>query len=162
MRHFTVIALLAFVITACGVSRQSPQEKRAEQERIAQTVQQMLDNRSYRIDVDYMLPLRGRSQSVTSYSVTIKENTIDSHLPYFGNVRSVPYGGGKGLVFTEDIAYYTDYGVNNDRRTIVINVKNDEDNYVYTLEIFNNGEASIYVQCRNRDNIRYRGSLNLD
>ena len=162
MRHFTVIALLAFVLTACGAARQTPQEKRAEQERIAQTVQQVLDSRSYKIDVDYMLPLRGRPQSVTSYSVTIKENTIDSHLPYFGNARSVPYGGGKALVFTDDIDYYTDYGVNNDRRTIVINVKNEEDDYIYTLEIFNNGEASIYVQCRNRDNIRYRGSLNLD
>lgn len=149
---FTVIALAIFV--GCGAVRQTPQER--------QDIQKALDNRSYQIDINYMIPMRGMSKSVSGYSLTVEGDSIDSQLPYIGQAQSIPYGGGKGLSFQADINSYTDKGLEKDCRTIVIDVRNDEDHYVYTLDIFDSGDASVSVRCDNRDDISYRGSLNTD
>lgn len=162
MKYFRIFAFVVFLFTTCGAAGQNATDKQAEKERISQTVQRMLDNRSYQIDINYMIPLRGSARSVSSYSITIDGNSIDSYLPYFGNATSVPFGGGEGLTFKAKIESYTDSGLKKDRRSINIKVKTAEDSFVYYLEIFDNGEASVSVQSLNRDDISFRGSLNLD
>ena len=163
MKHYSIFALLALaVFVSCGITRQTPQEKSAAEARTAQSIQKMLDERSYQIDVYYMIPMRGGSKSVTTYSITVDGSVIDSHLPYMGDAHNIPYGGGKGLNFNEEIASYEDQGVKKDCHTIVINVKNEEDTYVYTLGIFDNGEVSIHVNSRNRDDISYLGRIVMD
>ena len=163
MKHYSIFALLALaVFVSCGTTRQTPQEKSAAEARTAQSIQKMLDERSYQIDVYYMIPMRGGSKSVTTYSITVDGSVIDSHLPYMGDAHNIPYGGGKGLNFNEEIASYEDQSVKKDCHTIVINVKNEEDTYVYTLGIFDNGEVSIHVNSRNRDDISYLGRIVMD
>ena len=163
MKHYPILALLAIaVLVSCGTTSQTPQQKSAAEARTAQSIQKMLDERSFQIDVYYMIPLRGGSKSVTTYSITVDGSTIDSHLPYLGDAQNIPYGGGKGLNFKEEIASYSDQGVKKDCHTIVINVKNEEDSYVYTLGIFDNGEVSIHVNSRNRDDISYLGRIVMD
>ena len=46
-----------------------------------------------------------------------------------------------------------------DKRHIEIEVKNDEDTYIYTLEVFDNGSSSIDVLARHRDRISYTGDM---
>ena len=75
------------------------------------------------------------------------------------NYMVPPYGGGKGLTFKDKIESYTDSGWVKDKRTIVVKVKNEEDSYIYTLEVFDNGTASVRVTSRNRDEISYMGRL---
>ena len=162
MKQFNIIALVAlFLVAGCGITRQTPEEKQAEQQRTAQLVREKLNARSYRIDVDYMYPLRGSSKAVTSYSVTVSRDSLDSHLPYIGVATNIPYGGGNGLNFKDRISGYSET-VDGDRHTIVITVRNPEDTYVYTLDIFDNTNAGISVHCRNREDIRYHGTLRLD
>lgn len=156
-----VLVALALV-TGCGVSQQTAQRRNEEQKRVAQTVQRKLDGRSFEIDINYMVPMRGGAKAVSNYSVKVDEATLNSHLPYLGEATSVPYGGGKGLTFKDKIESYSDSGWNNDRRTIVVKVKNEEDSYVYTLEIFNNGAASVRVNSKNRDDISYMGYIVLE
>ena len=157
MKHLQIITIISLLlVSACGISRQTS----AEQEQTAQAIRQMLDERHFQIDINYMIPLRGGSKSVSSYSITIDGSTIDSHLPYFGEARSVPYGGGKGLTFREEIAGYSDSGVmGREGRRIVVSVKNEEDTYLYTIYVFDNGFADVRVHSRNRDDISYRGSI---
>ena len=152
-----VVALLAalFSLSACGVSAQTPEEKAAD----ARTIRKMLDKRSYQIDVNYMIPQRGEAQSVSSFSLTVDGSSIDSQLPYAGQAWSLPYGGGKGLNFKGEIDSYEDKGSLKDGRTIVLGVKNDEDSYVYTLTVYDNGTVYINVSCRNRDSISYNGNI---
>ena len=156
MKTVRLVAILFLALaTACGISRRSPQERQAE----ALRIQQMLDSRAYTIDINYMIPLRGGGKSVSTYSLSVNRDTLDSHLPYRGEARMIPYGGGKGLNFQERISSYTDSGLSSDKRTVTIAVKNDEDSYVYTLTVFDNGDADIHVHCGNRDDISYRGSV---
>ncbi len=119
----------------------------------------MLDKRSYQIDVNYMIPHRGEAQTVSSYSITVDGSTIVSQLPYVGQAWSIPYGGGTGLNFKGNIDSYEDKGFQKDCRTIVLGVKNDEDSYVYTLNVYDNGTVYINVSCRNRDSINYNGKF---
>lgn len=154
------LILLAVVLTAgCASLRQTPEEK----ERIATLVDQRLNDRQFRIDVDYMTPRRGSGQAVTSsYSLTVDGTEVNSHLPYVGVAYSVPYGGGKVLTFKDDILEYADSGWQKDRRQIAFSTDNEEDLIVYTLTIYTNGRAYIDVRCRNREDISYRGMLDPD
>ncbi|MBO6096972.1 MAG: DUF4251 domain-containing protein [Bacteroidales bacterium] len=160
MKQTLILSFVALaIVSACGVSQQTAQRRVAEQNKVTQTVRQKLDGRAYQIDINYMVPLRGGAKAVSNYSVSVDESTIDSHLPYVGEARSVPYGGGKGLTFKDKIESYTDSGWVKDKRTIVVKVKNEEDSYIYTLEVFDNGTASVRVSSRNRDEISYMGRL---
>ena len=110
-----------------------------------------------------MYPMKGPSKNVSyGYSVEVRNDSLISYLPYFGQVFSVPYGGGKGLNFSERIGNYRETQVKSNMRRIEIDVKNDEDTYLYTLEIFDNGSTSIDVQARQRDHISYSGSMEFD
>lgn len=156
MKTVRLIAILSLVLaTACGITRKTPQEKEAE----ARRVQEMLDSRSYTIDIDYMIPLRGSGKPVSVHSLKVSGDTLKSHLPYFGEARMVPYGGGKGLNFEEKISSYTDSKASSEKRTITIAVKNEEDSYIFTLTVYDSGDADIHVHCGNRDDISYHGSL---
>ena len=145
------------LVAGCGTFRQTPEE----QQRVAEAVNRQLDARDYRIDVNYMIPLRGGGKAVTgSYSITVEDTVIDSHLPYMGVARNVPYGGGKVLSFKDEIDEYVDNGWDQKGRRIVsFSTNNDEDIIVYTLTVFDNGQTDIQVHCRNRDDISFIGTM---
>ena len=153
-----IVLLFLALVTACGIVTQTPQEKQAE----ALRVHKMLDSRNYTIDVDYMIPLRGSGKPVSTHSLRVAGDTLTSYLPYFGEARMVPYGGGKGLNFEEKIVSYSDSGASTEKRTITIAVKNEEDSYVFTLTVFESGDTHIHLHSVNRDDISYHGSLRVE
>ena len=126
-------------------------------------VQQKLDAMQYVIDVNYMIPIRGGARSLTNdYFIAVDGSRINSHLPYFGVAYTAVYGGGKVLTFEDEILDYYDSGFRNDSRKVMLKTYNGEDTIIYTMTIFDNGTATINVQCRNREEINYRGVLNVD
>ena len=160
LASFAAMALL--LVSGCGTTRLTSQEKLAEKQRVAQLVRERLDARSFQVDFDYVIPFRGSGKSLTSrYSITVDGNTLDSYLPYFGVAQSLPYGGGKGLIFKEEIGEYSDEMVKKDRRVIRFSVNNQEDILVYILTVFDNGKADLDVHSFNRDDISFRGCLHL-
>ena len=157
MKHkLIILTAFSLLLCSCGAFRQTPEEK----QHIAQVVSQRLDAMDFRIDIDYMMPLRGGGKAVTGgYSITVNGTTLNSHLPYLGVAQRVPYGGGKALNFEDEIDEYTDSGWYRGKRTITLLTNNDEDIIVYTLTLFDNAQADVQVHCRNRDDISYRGNL---
>ena len=159
MRKILYAILILSLLSGCAALRQSPEEKAAEMRQ----VEQCLNERNYRIDVNYMIPHRGFGKVVTGpYSLSVNGSAVDSHLPYLGVAYNVPYGGGKVFTFKDEIDEYQDSGWNKGQRVIAFSTNNDEDIIIYTLTVFNDGSADIYVRCRNREDIRYRGQMNLD
>lgn len=154
------VALLALVMLSGCATAEERAARAAEQ---AAKVKVALTERHYKIGVDRMYPMKGPSKNVSyGYSVEVRNDSLISYLPYFGQVFSVPYGGGKGLNFSERISNYRETQVKSNMRRIEIDVKNDEDTYLYTLEIFDNGSTSIDVQARQRDHISYSGSMEFE
>ena len=100
------------------------------------------------------------SRNLTSeYSLEVRNDSLFSHLPYMGEARNLPYGGGVGLNFDEHISSYVQQQQKGDEYLIEIGVKNTEDVYVYTIRVFDNGRSSIDVRSRLRDPISYSGEL---
>lgn len=168
MRHNTLYWLGSLVVAVvlaagCGILRQSSEEKRAEEARVAALVQEQLDARQYQVSIQFMQPRRGPQQAVTSpYSITVDGTHLKSHLPYIGVAYSLPYGGGKGLTFESEIEEYAEDNSRGDRRLIVFSTDNEEDYIVYRLTVFNNGSADLTVSSKNRESISYRGFLDPD
>ena len=159
MKQFVIIVSALLVAVGCGTLGQTPEDRQAE----AEQIRQLLDSRTYVIDITYMIPLRGPGRALTSpYSITVDGTVIHSHLPYSGVAYNVPYGGGKVLNFKDDIDEYADNGYQDGRRTIVLATNNDEDILLYTISVSDDGRADVHVRCKNRENISFRGTLNPD
>lgn len=153
----SVMALTALVMLVGCATAEERAARAAEQ---AKAVKTALQERNYQIAVNRMYPSRGASKIVSSgYSVEVRNDSLISYLPYFGRAYDVPYGGGNGLNFSAPIRNYKESQTKSDLRHIEIDVKNDEDTYLYTLDIFDNGSADINVRSRQREPISFSGQM---
>ena len=158
MRNLKNIPIILFVMAFYGCA--TVEEKAARAAEQAAKVNKALKERKYKIDVERMYSMRGGSKTLSyGYSVEVRNDSLISYLPYFGRAYSMPYGGGKGLTFSERIGSYQEYQKGNGLRHIEIGLRNDEDTYLYTIEVYENGSSSISVQSRQRENISYSGEM---
>lgn len=160
MKKLLFSILLGFSACAMLSGCASAEERAARAAEQAAKVTKALEARDYKIAVNRMYPMKGSSRSVSyGYSVEVRNDSLISYLPYFGGAYNVPYGGGKGLNFSERIGSYRESQKNNGERQIEINVTNEEDTYIYLIKVFSNGNSSIDVTSRQRDHISYSGEL---
>ena len=154
MKKLFLIMMAGLMAVACATL--TPAEK-AE---LAKKVNAALDDRHYTIDIRTMSPLRGATRTVnSSWSLEVKGDTLVSYLPYFGRAFNVPYDGGKGLNFSAPIMDYQESVDAKNIRHIRLVVTNDEDSYLYTLAVYDNGNTSIDVQAKERDAISFSGDM---
>ena len=150
----------ALLLSGCGILNSETREERAAREaREARMVNDNLKAGDFRIDIDRMYPLRGGSKHVSNYSLSLKDDVLNSHLPYIGQAWRVPYGGGHALNFSAEIGGYDVVRTRNEGYEVRIYVKTDEDQHVYTLTVFDNGRASLDVQSQNRERISFSGIM---
>ena len=160
-KRFKILVFCLFVVSmldGCATT----EEKAEQMAELSANVSNALNNRDYKIVIDRMYPMRSSSRHVSfGYSVEVRNDSLFSYLPYFGRAYNMPYGGGKGLNFSEAIGSYQEYMKRNGQRHIEIGVTNDEDTYLYTIEVFDNGSSSVEVRGRQRERISYSGHLDL-
>lgn len=164
-KNFLIHALYAWIFVMMSVSVQiaEAQEKENRQEQVAETIQKALDTKAYKIDVDYMYPMKGRSRALTSlYSLEVKNDSIYSYLPYVGEAYSVPYGGGTGLNFRAPISQYESKAGKKGATEVLLKTRNEEDSYTFRITIYKDGTSRIHVQPNNRQSISFSGKINLD
>ena len=84
MKAIRIIFSLLLII-AISIPTLSAQTKKEKKELKKQAVEKLITSGKYKIDVNRALPARGRSVMLTSpYSVEIRNDSIISHLPYYG------------------------------------------------------------------------------
>ena len=158
----SAIALVAIIVAACSTSKLTPEEKAAEKMRIADAVASAIDNRRFKVEIDYMKPFRGPNRHLSfGYEIRVSGDTLYSYLPYFGAAYNVPYGGGKGLNWEAPL---TGYQVTPGRKgaTIVeMTAYNGEDYFLYSFELMPNGAAYLNVRSRDREPISFSGDMDL-
>lgn len=156
---FLILSVMACV--AC--SSLTPAERAERAARHAALVEKALADRHYTINIQMMYPQRGPARNVTSnYSLEVKGDTLISYLPYFGRAYNVPYGGGKGLNFTERVSNYNESKNAKGQTKISIELTNEEDTYLYQLSIFDNGNTAIDVRSKEREPISYSGEIQIE
>lgn len=160
MRKILITSVMALTAWVMLVGCATAEERAARAAEQAKAVKTALQERNYHIAVNRMYPSRGASKIVSSgYSVEVRNDSLISYLPYFGRAYDVPYGGGNGLNFSAPIRNYKESQTKSDLRHIEIDVKNDEDTYLYTLDIFDNGSTDINVRSRQREPISFSGQM---
>ena len=98
--------LLALLVGIPTLSAQQSKKEKKEQKKEA--VMKLIESENYKIDVNTAMPMRGRSIPLTSsYSLTIRNDSVISYLPYYGRAYSIPYGGGDGLNFKAVLKEYS-------------------------------------------------------
>lgn len=147
------------LLTGCGVLSESPSEKAARLARTAAYVRQAVQAEEFKIEITQMIPMRGTARQVSPFSLTLKDGVLNSHLPYVGRAWEVPYGGGHALNFEFPIQEYRLMSEQEGVFTVRILVKTDEDTHVYTLNLTDEGYASLVVQSRNREPVSYSGMV---
>lgn len=151
------------IVAATTMGCATQQERAARAAEQAKKVTEALNTRRYTINVDRMQPLRGSTKNLSfGYSVEVRNDTLFSYLPYFGRAYTVPYGGGKALNFEAPISHYQEQQGRNGLRRIEIGVVNEEDTYLYTIEVFDNGRSSIDVNARERERIAFTGQMEVE
>ena len=154
----SIMLLVVALATLEGCATAEERAARAAEQ--AARVKVALTEKRYKIMVERMYSMRGGSKNVSSnYSVEVRNDSLFSYLPYFGRAFQVPYGGGKGLNFTERIGSYRESQGKHGQRHIEIDVRNDEDTYLYTIDVYDNGNSDIEVQPRQRERISYSGEM---
>ena len=152
--------LTVVVVAVMGLLSACSTMTAAERAQKALAVEKALASRRYVVDVRMMYPRRGRAVNVSSnYSLEVKGDTVVSYLPYFGRAYSVPYDGGKALNFSAPISSYESARDEKGRTYVKLVTDNEEDVITFQLEIFDNGQATIDVQAREREPITYSGEL---
>lgn len=155
-----LICMIATISAAAQSRSESRNEKKAQTER---AVKEAIDSRKYKINVNRMNPMRGTSRALTTnYSLKVSNDSVYSYLPYFGVAYNIPYGGGKGLVFSEPITEYKTKELKKGRMQIDFKTRSEGDNYEYSLTIYPNGSTTIHVQASNRQSISYTGDVDIE
>lgn len=150
---------LICMIAAMPAFAQSRSEKKA---RIERAVKEAVDSKTYEINVDRMHPIKGGSRTLTTnYSLKVRNDSVYSYLPYFGVAYSVPYGGGKGMIFNEPLTDYTTKKLKKGKVQVAFQTRSEGDNYEYSLTIYPNGSTTINVQATNRQSISYTGEMDI-
>ncbi len=160
MKQFVFLLVVAVGLAACTAGRNvaaGSQSRLAQAERVATAI----NNRHFTIDVNYMKPLRGPQRYVNgSYSLTVKGDTVQSYLPYFGDVYRANYGTQKALNFEGAVYNYVVTQPKKGLARITFETETDEDRYLYHLDVYyQNGTSYIDVQAQNRDAISFSGNF---
>lgn len=162
-RMMIALVAAAVLMVACGTVQNDGLTKEERRAQTAQKVAEGLSKRHYTIEAEQCYPMRGAARRIDyGYEITVHGDTLKSNLPYFGRAYNIPYGGGKGLRFDAIIKNYEQWRAKKNMTHIVIYTDNEEDVYIYTIEVFDNGNATIDVRSREREQISFSGQMKTD
>ena len=158
MKKYLILLSVLLAMTACNTLTSA---ERAERDALmAQAVEKALAKRQYVVDIDMMYPTSGPARRLSfDYILKVNGDTLTSYLPYFGNAYDAPYSGGNSLDFKEPIKEYKAEQVKKDKTRITIKADHEGDHLIYTLEVFDNGNASLNVISTRRQSINFDGTL---
>ena len=152
------VLMMMVLLSSCGSTNSLTKAEREAE--MAQQVQDALDARHYTIAVDWMKPLGGVPRQVNSdYELKVNGEELDCYLPYIGRAYRLPYGGGKGLNFRAQIQNYSIQQLTSNRSQIEFTVRNDEDVYLFRIDVFDNGKSIIDIMAQDRDAISFDGEM---
>ena len=114
----------------------------------------------WHIDIHTMNSMRYGARTVTSdFYLELHGDTLQSYLPYLGQVQVSQLSPSIGLNFKELVRQYQESRPKSKYTQLDIDVRTREDSYHYVIEIYDSGEASIRVRGQHRDPISFDGTL---
>jgi Domain of unknown function (DUF4251) len=121
-------------------------------------IPEAIETKNFIFKASSATPQRGRMRQLTSeYELVVRPDTMVSFLPYFGRAFTAPINPSEGgIKFTS--TNFTYAGEKKKRGwEIKIKPKDVSDVTTLYLTVFENGSASLRVNCVNRTPISYNG-----
>lgn len=98
-------------------------------------------------------------QANTIYTLTLRNDSVYSDLPYFGRSYPTNYIHSNGLEMETSISDYKVIKRDTGIKVVTFTSRTKDDTYKWTFRIETNGSVEIHVSMRNRQPIRYIGTI---
>jgi len=158
MKRLGMIAAATVLLMWGGCATQ--QERNEQRARMRQAVEQAVASRQWRIDIQSMLTLRYGARTVTpDFYLELRGDTLVSYLPYLGQAHQATLTTPIGLNFKAPLLRYADRHLKPHVSQMEMDVKTQEDNYHYIIDVYDTGEADIRVSSLYRDPISFTGTV---
>jgi hypothetical protein len=164
MKYLLTISILMVSILTINAQeeKKSRKERRAEREaKLIEQTAQLIEAKAWQFDANQMLPSQGKNRTLTTpYSVVLKDDNIDSYLPFMGRAYSAGYGGTDSpMIFESAVEEYEIKEGKKGAVIIKVKAKNKNDVVEFTFNILPNGSTTLSVNSTNRQHITYYGDL---
>lgn len=124
------------------------------------SVQEALQKKAFTIRIRQMYPQNRRSISLNSYyALELRNDSVFSDLPYFGEAYFALDPNDPGLVFDAPVTDWTVTPGKKGQTTVSFQTRHHTDIYTYTVTLWNNGTADVRIQAMRRQPISYHGEL---
>jgi hypothetical protein len=158
-RYSTILMLILF---SCISIPSSAQEKSTEGKASKGTdIQKLLNSKNYRFIPQSVQTQTGRSIQINNYSLEIRNDTLVSHLPYYGKAYSGNIGDTDGpLNFKATNITYTSKAGKKDRTEINIRPEDGKvDAQEFFLTVSASGYGNLSVRFNNRQPVSFYGEV---
>lgn len=165
MKHlgtFLKTGSLCFIATICcfqmGYAQHS---KKAKDSVKTVAVQNMIETKAYVFKVQSATPMKGGTKQLTTeYTIRVSTDSLISDLPYFGRAyQATPGSAEGGIKFTSTSFDYATVNRKKGGWNITIKPKDVKSIQELILTVFDNGSASLNVNCNDRQPISYSGYI---
>jgi hypothetical protein len=155
-----VVFFLAINVFAQNDDKKSRKEIKAEHAAAQKAkIEKIVDSKNFKFVPQSASPTNGRLIPVSTYYLQVNGDNLVSYLPYYGRAYSPSVNNTSSpLNFKGTIENYEKIEKKK-KDQIKFSVKNDGENLTYTLEIFDNGSASLDVQSVRRQPISFNGNI---
>ncbi len=161
MKNLLGLFAIVCCLVACTTSK-TTEQKYAQQRRQFIQLADSLNNRTFTLDFDYVMPRRGSARYITpGYSVRVDGDSINSYLPYFGVAyrADMSYDNRSPLDFETPLMGYVVEQTKKDCYRVTLRTQNRLDQMVYQIDIFANGKAMLDVFPSDREPISFSGEM---
>ena len=163
MRNIILIVILMIAtlsLNAQDTNKKSRREIKAEKEALLkEQTKKLLDSKNYMFVTKNANPSRGRTVSITGYTVKITGDTIVSFLPYYGRTYIANLDNQKSPYdFTQVAESYNLTKVKKGYK-VELNLKKEMESITYSFDISETGFASLTAISSSRQPINYTGDI---
>lgn len=155
MKTFITSILIAILLVGCKAT-----EKLSKEEIIANTTEK-IENQHYTFLAERAIPMGGKSINLNyNYNLKISKDTVIAYLPYFGRAYVAPTSSDdSGIKFTSTDFEYSTSEKNKGMWNINIKTKDNQKGYQLSLNISDNGRATLNVHDHQRQSITFYGQI---
>ena len=153
--------LLAIQIGCMGVGFAQNPDKKEKQIQKEQAVSALVASHRFVFVPLSATPMSGRTRQLTpDYALTIKKDSIESYLPYYGRAYNASYGGiDDHWNFKSTHFEYKLLASKKDGWDIYIKPTDASGGQTLNLHVSSTGFASLQVISNDRESISYYGSI---
>ena len=160
MRNIIITMLLAVILASCASTRKTEAEKQAEAMSIKAMIADSTANRTFTVEVEYVVPRRMESRFLTStYTVRISGDSIMSNLPYYGVAYKASFEREGPLDFDGHIDNYTISYPKEGITRVKLFTRNKLERLEYIFDVMDDGDVSLDVYSADRDRINFTGEM---